>query len=66
MHPDLQRAHDALRTATAGLAPSSLAAAPPGKWTAAQILEPLAKGYAGTAHALRRGLEQAQPKRCRV
>ena len=62
MHPDLQRAHDALRAATAGLAPSSLAAAPPGKWTVAQIVEHLAKGYAGTAYVLGRCLEQDQPK----
>ena len=62
MHPDLQRAHDGLGVATAGLDPASLAAGPAGKWTVAQIVEHLAKGYAGTAHVLGRCLDQDQPK----
>jgi len=62
MHPDLQRAHDGLGAATAGLDAASLAAGPAGKWTVAQIVEHLAKGYAGTAHVLGRCLDQDQPK----
>lgn len=62
MHPDLQRAHDALRAATAGLDAASLAVGRPGKWTVAQIVEHLAKGYGGTAHVLGRCLDQDQPK----
>jgi len=62
MHPDLQRAHDALRAANAELDAASLAAGPSGKWTVAQIVEHLAKGYGGTAHVLGRCLDQDQPK----
>ena len=62
MHPDLQRAHDGLGVAAAGLDPASLAAGPAGKWTVAQIVEHLAKGYAGTDHVLGRCLDQDQPK----
>lgn len=62
MHADVQRAHDALAAATAGLDAAALAAGPPGKWTVAQIVEHLSKGYAGTAHVLGRCLDQDQPK----
>jgi len=62
MHPDLERAHDSLAAATAGLDAAWLAAAPPGKWTVAQIVEHLAKGYGGTAHVLGRCLDQDRPK----
>lgn len=62
MHPDLQRTLDALRAATAKLDAETLARRPPGKWSGAQILEHLAKSYAGTAYILGRCLEQGQPK----
>jgi hypothetical protein len=62
MHPDLERARDTLRAATAGLDPASLARHTPGKWSAGQILEHLAKGYASTAYILNRCLEADAPK----
>jgi hypothetical protein len=62
MHADLERARDTLRAATTGLDPASLARHPPGKWSAGQILEHLAKGYASTAYILNRCLEAGAPK----
>jgi len=62
MHTDLQRARDALADATASLDAAALAAGPTGKWTVAQIVEHLAKGYGGTAHVLGRCLDQDRPK----
>jgi hypothetical protein len=62
MHADLQRALDTLRAASAGLDPAGLAWHPPDKWSAAQIVEHLTKGYAGTAYILNRCLDAGQPK----
>ena len=65
MHPDLQRAIDTLQTATTGLDAAGLTRRPPDrpdKWSAAQIVEHLSKGYAGTVHILRRCLEDDRPK----
>jgi len=62
MHPDLQRALDALRAGVAGLDESALARRPPEGWSVAQVLEHLARGYAGTAYILNRCLEQGRTK----
>jgi len=62
MHHDLARAADAIRTATAGLTAAQLAWQPPGKWSAAEILEHLGKTYSATAYILRRCLDDGAPK----
>lgn len=62
MHRDLQRALDALRGGVAGLDEAALARRPPGGWSVSQVVEHLAKGYAGTAYILNRCLEQDRPK----
>jgi len=62
MHQDVQHALDALCAATAGLDAGGLAWHPPGRWSAAQILDHLRKAYGGTTHVLGRCLESGQTK----
>ncbi len=62
MHAELDRALAAIRRATDGLDAADLAAHPPGKWCAAEILEHLAKAYASTAYILDRCVGQGTTK----
>jgi len=47
--------------ATAGLTPAQLENAPEGKWTAAQVLEHLARAFGTSAKAMELALEKPQP-----
>jgi hypothetical protein len=62
VHRHLQRAHDILDSSTSRLDADSLMSRPPGKWSAAEILEHLMKAYAGTAYILTRAVESGVPK----
>lgn len=54
----LDRLQQELRNALGGASSASLQSGPPGKWTAAQILEHLFLTYKGTNHGLSKCLEQ--------
>jgi hypothetical protein len=58
----LARALDLLDRTVDGLDPEALARRPPGKWSAAEIVEHLARSYHATSAALRRALESGSPR----
>jgi AcrR family transcriptional regulator len=62
VHPDLLAALDDISASTGPLSDARMAWHPPGKWSAAGILEHLMKGFAGTTHIMRRALDQDRPK----
>ena len=61
MHPTLARIDEDLRAGAGGLTLEQLSAAPPGKWTAAEIIEHLGRTYSGTAAGMHRALAADRP-----
>ncbi len=57
----LQRALDAIESATRGMDLRELSAHPPGKWSTAEILEHLALTFSSTSKVLERCLRAGQP-----
>ncbi len=62
MHPDLQRALDDVDTSTSGLDDRRMRWHPPGKWSAAEVLEHLTKTFTGTTYVMTRALDQGRSK----
>ncbi|MGH9557321.1 MAG: hypothetical protein ACRD2Y_16005, partial [Terriglobales bacterium] len=62
MDPQLQRALDAIDTATRGLSGAQFAVHPQGKWSAAEILEHLGIAFGSTARSLEKALDSGEPK----
>jgi len=62
VHPDLQTALDDVIASIGELSDTQLAWHPPGKWSAAEVLEHLARSMAGTAYIMGRALDQDRPK----
>lgn len=62
MHPDLQRALDDIETSISGMDDAEMRWHPPGKWSAAEILEHLTKTFTGTTYVMKRALDQGQSK----
>jgi len=61
MHPLLQRADRALRDCAGALSADDLVRHPPGKWSAAEILEHLGITFARTVRGLQRVVDQGAP-----
>ncbi|MGH9509109.1 MAG: hypothetical protein ACRD2M_04165, partial [Terriglobales bacterium] len=62
MDQQLQRALDAIDTATRGMSGPQFAVHPEGKWSAADILEHLAIAFGSTARSLEKTLASGEPK----
>ncbi len=62
LSPLLQGALDNIRQVTAGMTEEQLAAAPPGKWSPAQILEHLSLTYASSVKVMERALAEGRPQ----
>lgn len=60
--PSLQRALDAIETATCTLSADEWRRSEPGRWNCAQILEHLGKAYRGTAYILDKCVADGAPK----
>jgi len=58
----LARTLDLLDRTLEGLDPAALARRPPGKWSAAEIVEHLARSYHATSMALRKALDSDSPR----
>ena len=62
MSEPIQRIHEIVTKATAGMTPEQLAQPPaPGKWSVAEILEHLMLTYTGTAKGMQRCLDEGHP-----
>lgn len=62
MDPQLQRALDAIDTATRGMSAPQLGTHPEGKWSTAEILEHLSIAFGSTARALEKALASGEPR----
>lgn len=62
MDPHLSQLQQEISSAVAGLTDSQMCAHPPGKWSAAEILEHLYLTYTGTTKGFQRVLESGKPK----
>lgn len=61
MDPRLQRLQEEIAAAIAGLSGDELSRHPPGKWSAAEILEHLYLTYTGTVKGFERAMEADKP-----
>lgn len=61
MSPEVLGTLDAIREAVAGLTPAQLGWQPPGKWSAAEILEHLQMSFSASAARLERAVEKGTP-----
>jgi hypothetical protein len=61
MNRHLQRLNTAISTATEGMTTQQLAHHPPGKWSAAQVLEHLALTYSGSTRGFIKCVEAGRP-----
>jgi len=61
MDPRLQRLHDAITSASAGMSSEDLLRHPEGKWSTAEILEHLYLTYTGTVKGCERCLQEGRP-----
>ena len=61
MDSTLQRVHEAIEAATAGMTAEQLVEHPEGKWSAAGILEHLSITFGGTARLMRKCMEGGKP-----
>ncbi len=62
MDPQLQRALDAIDTATRGMSGPQLGTHPEGKWSSAEILEHLSIAFGSTARSLEKALASGEPR----